>query len=58
MACGSCGAGRQKTDYVVTFRHDGSSRIVTAEDGGLVKVRQLIGAAPQGGSFKAQVRPS
>lgn len=56
MACGSCSAGRQKTDYVVTFRHDGSTRTVTAEEGGLVKARQLIAAAPQGGTFRAQAR--
>lgn len=46
-----CGCGGAKTliDYEVTFRHDGSKQIVTHEEGGLVRARQLLAKSPQGG---------
>ncbi|MFD3535234.1 hypothetical protein [Streptomyces sp. NPDC058664] len=55
MGCG-CGGKKAATDYQVTLRHDGSTQTITNEDGGLVKVRQVLAKSPQGGTYKAVPR--
>ncbi|MGW8357391.1 hypothetical protein [Streptomyces wedmorensis] len=56
---GGCGCGGTKTllDYEVTFRHNGEKQLVTHEEGGLIKVRQLLAKAPWGGTHKPIPRP-
>ncbi|MGW0034682.1 hypothetical protein ACWDXD_33315 [Streptomyces sp. NPDC003314] len=55
MGC-NCGGAKTVTDYQVTLRHDGSTKTVTAEQGGLVAVRQLLAKSPKGGTYKAVPR--
>lgn len=55
MGC-NCGGSKTVNDYQVTLRHDGSTQTVTAEQGGLVAVRQLLAKSPQGGTYKAVAR--
>lgn len=55
MGC-NCGGAKTTTDYQVTLRHDGSTQTVTAEQGGLVTVRQLLAKSPKGGTYKAVAR--
>ena len=52
MGC-NCGGSKSVTDYQVTLRHDGSTQTVTAEQGGLMAVRQLLAKSPKGGTYKA-----
>ncbi|MFB7936668.1 hypothetical protein [Streptomyces sp. NPDC056049] len=54
MSC--CGRAKTLTDYEVTFRHDGSTQTVTHEEGGLVKVRQVLAQSEKGGTYKAVPR--
>jgi len=56
MGC-NCGGKKSITDYQVTLRHDGSTQTVTAEQGGLVAVRQILAKSPSGGTYRAVARP-
>lgn len=50
---GCCGGGRARNvSYEITFKHDGSKRIVTPEEGGLVTARALLEASPQRGTIR------
>lgn len=55
MGC-NCGGKKTVTDYQVTLRHDGSTQTVTAEQGGLMAVRQLLAKSEGGGTYKAVPR--
>ena len=55
MGC-NCGGSKTVNDYQVTLR-GGGTQTVTAEEGGLVAVRQLLAKSPQGGTYKAVPRP-
>lgn len=51
-----CGGAKAVTDYEITFRDGSPNRTVTAEEGGLVTVRQLLARSAKGGTFKAVPR--
>ncbi|WP_157594823.1 hypothetical protein [Streptosporangium amethystogenes] len=54
MGC-NCGGNKTLTDYQITYR-GGGTETVTHEQGGLVKVRQLLAKSPQGGTYQAVTR--
>ena len=55
MGC-NCGGNKTLTDYQITYR-EGGTETVRHEDGGLVKVRQLLAKSPKGGTYQAVTRP-
>ena len=54
MGC-NCGGAKTLTDYKVTYRGGGEA-FVTHEEGGLIKVRQLLAKSPKGGTYQAVTR--
>ncbi|HEX6518268.1 MAG TPA: hypothetical protein VF049_22095 [Nocardioidaceae bacterium] len=54
MGC-NCGGTKTLTDYQITYR-EGGTETVRHEDGGLIRVRQLLAKSPKGGTYKAVTR--
>lgn len=48
MGC-NCGGKRQNVEYVVTFKHDGSTATVSS----ISEVRMLLARSPKGGNYRA-----
>jgi|RhiMetdeSRZDD1v2_1073273.scaffolds.fasta_scaffold4473174_1 hypothetical protein len=47
-----CGARQAQTDYKITFKHDGSTKVVST----LQEARMERAASPQGGTIEAVPR--